>query len=71
MKESLKSIDYWFSYWGPYVVHTRFKDPTIVTELLEKALEQREDTERFEQLDARANLAGQIDEELWYEDWDD
>ncbi len=66
-----ESIEYWFSYWGPYVVHTRFKDPTIVTELLEKALEQRKDTGRFQQLDARANLAGQIDEELWYEDWDD
>ena len=66
-----ESIDYWFSYWGPYVVHTRFKDPTIVTELLEKALEQRKDTARFQELDARVSLAGQIDEELWYEDWND
>ena len=66
-----ESIEYWFSYWGPYVVQTRFKDPTIVTGLLEKALEQRKDTGRFQQLDARANLAGQIDEELWYENYND
>ena len=42
-----------------------------MTELLEKALEQRNDTERQERLDARANLAGQIDEELWYENYND
>ena len=55
-----ESIDYWFSYWGPYVVHTRFKDPTIVTELLEKALEQRKDTARLQELDERVKLAEKI-----------
>lgn len=66
-----ESIDYWFSYWGPYLIHTRIKDPAVVAQLLEKAIEQRSDTERFSKLDARANLAGQIDEEYWYEDWND
>lgn len=67
----MTEISYWFSYWGPYVVHTRFKDPTIVEELLEKAIESRTDEERSKQLDARANLAGQIEEEFWYEDYND
>jgi len=66
-----ESIDYWFWYWGPYLIHTRIKDSSFIAELLEKAFEQRNDTERFDELDARANLAGQIDEEYWYENWND
>ena len=61
-----ETIEYWFSYWGPYVIQTRVLDPAIIDELLEKGSEVRTKKE----LDARANLAGQIDEEFWYEDYE-
>ena len=41
-----ESIDYWFWYWGPYLIHTRIKDSSFIAELLEKAFEQRKDFKR-------------------------
>ncbi len=66
-----ENIDYWFWYWGPYIMHTSIKDSSLIAELLEKAIEQRNDTERFDKLDARSNLVGQMDEEYWYENCND
>jgi len=57
-------IDYKFSYWGPFVMETKVEQE-FVDILLEKGKESRE-----KNLDARKHLAGMIDNEYYYEDYE-
>ena len=53
---------YIFPYWGPYIMETHI-DRELVDLLLEKGVETK--------LDARKDLAGQMNKEFYYEDYED
>ena len=58
-------MKYTFPYWGPFVMETKV-DQEFVDILLEKGKESRE-----KNLDHRSKLAGMIDNEYYYKDYDD
>ena len=57
--------DYKFSYWGPFVLETKLEQE-FVDVLLEKGNESRE-----KNLDNRKKLAGMMDNEYYYEDYEE
>ena len=59
------TIDYRFSYWGPFVLEAKI-EKEFADILLEKGKESRE-----KNLDSRKDLAGAIEHEYYYEDVDD
>ena len=58
-------MKYTFPYWGPFVLETKVEQE-FVDIVLEKGNESRE-----KNLDHRSQLAGMIDNEYYYEDYDD
>ena len=59
------NIDYKFSYWGPLLMEVEMKDE-VISLLLKKGGESKK-----EHLDARKKLAGEIDNEYYFENIDE